>query len=109
MTVVFPEHERSQLEPLLRGAFPWVTVRPTDTEVRIAAQFLNLTGRQADINRAGHSFMVPGVGYHAAMIDKLNADVLIGSDYDYVMFCDSDNLFTRTLRMSDLLLSAMGS
>ena len=26
VTVVFPEHERSQLEPLLRGAFPWVTV-----------------------------------------------------------------------------------
>lgn len=49
VTVVFPEHERSQLEPLLRGAFPWVTVRPTDTEVRIAAQFLNLTGRIADI------------------------------------------------------------
>ena len=108
VTVVFPEYERSQLEPLLRGAFPWVTVRPTDTEVRIAAQFLNMTGRRADINRAGHSFMVPGVGYHAAMIDKLNADVLIGSAYDYVMFCDySDNLFTRTLRMSDLFVGDM--
>jgi hypothetical protein len=102
VTVVFAEHEAEKLVPLLSGAFPWVIARPVDTEKRIASRFRAQTGKDININAPGKSFLTPGVGYHAAMIDKLHADVHVPAGHNFVMFCDSDNLFTRRLRLSDL-------
>ncbi len=47
------------------------------------------------------------VGYHAALIDKLDADRLVGlhtsgAAFEYIMYYDSDNLLTRPLRPSDI-------
>jgi len=94
-------------------AFPWAHARPSTVDERIGSFFQNHTGRHVT-TAAGKSFFVPGVGYHAALIDKLNADRHIrrhtsGAAYDYIMYFDSDNLLTRPLTHADVFERYRGS
>jgi hypothetical protein len=106
MTVAYARREAAQLEPLLRAAFPWAQPRASDADARIAATFRARAGRPPSLS-SGRSFLVPGVGYHAALIDKLDADALVGAHatrgpYAYIMYFDSDNLLTRPLVPADV-------
>jgi len=103
-TVTYAAKEAPQIEPVLMSAFPWVHARPSIADQLIVEFVKNRTGHSAPTS-AGKSFFFPGVGYHAALIDKLDADLFIGSDdtreWEYIMYYDSDNVLTRPLRPSD--------
>ena len=94
-TVVYPQSEAALFRTLLRG-FPWAHAVGSDADARVADAFALEAGKPAP-RGAGKSFIVPGVGYIAQILDKMLADTFLPAPADYIIYFDSDTFLPRPL------------